>query len=180
MKRNVIVFGLIAGAIVSAWMFGSIAWCYPSGNFEGNMWLGYASMLLAFSLVFVGVKNYRDKYNNGVISFGNAFKLGLLITLVASTVYVVVWLVDYYVFIPDFMDKYAAHEIRKAQTSGGSAAEIKDKVDMMLNMKEKYRNPLFVVLFTYFEILPVGLLVTLISALILKNRSGNNSKVATA
>jgi ethanolamine transporter EutH len=177
MKRNVIVFGLIAGAIVSAWMFGSIAWCYPSGNFEGNMWLGYASMLLAFSLVFVGVKNYRDKYNNGVISFGKAFQLGLLITLVASTVYVVVWLVYFYVFIPDFMDKYSAYMIHKLQTSGGTAAEIKSQIDMMLNMKEKYRNPLFVIIFTYREILPVGLLVTIVSALILKRRSDNESMV---
>src|SRR6218665_1281532 len=88
MKKNVFVFGSIAGLIVSALMLWSIAACYKNADFEGSMLLGYASMLLAFSFVFVGIKNYRDKYNEGVISFGRAFKIGLFITLIAFTRFV--------------------------------------------------------------------------------------------
>src|ERR1017187_9822075 len=72
------------------------------------MLIGYASMLVALSLVFVGIRNYRDKYNNGVISFGKAFKIGIMIVLIASTIYVVAWLIDYFFFIPDFMEKYSS------------------------------------------------------------------------
>jgi hypothetical protein len=180
MKKNVIVFGLISGFIVSAWMVGGVAWCYSSGNFEGNMLLGYASMILAFSLVFVGVKNYRDKYNSGIISFGKAFRVGLYITLVASTMYVLVWLVDYYVFIPDFMDKYSAHVISRALNSGARADEIAAKTKEINSMKEMYSTPLMVVLLTYMEIFPVGLIISVITALILKRKTNNDSVVSAA
>ncbi len=171
MKKNVLVFGLISGFIISAMMVISIAICYARQNFEGNMVLGYAAMLLAFSLIFIGVRNFRNKYNNGVISFGKAFKIGLYIALIASTMYVLVWLVDYYLFIPDFMDKYTAHVLRQAQSEGASAQEMQQKTAEMAKYKEMYKSPLGVILFTYLEILPIGLIVALISALILKRKS---------
>jgi Protein of unknown function (DUF4199) len=170
MKKIVIVNGLIAGAIVSAMFLITMGLYHNQGNFDGGMWIGYASMLLAFSLIFVAIIRYRDKYNNGAISFGKAFRIGLYITLIASTIYVVAWLVDYYVFIPDFADKYAASMIDKLKTSGASAAEIAATTKQMDSFKEMYKNPVMVVLFTYLEILPVGLLLTLIAALILKRK----------
>lgn len=178
MKKNVFVFGSIAGLLVSIGLVAGMAWCYNSGNFEGNMLVGYASMLLAFSFVFIGVKNYRDKYNGGIISFGKAFKIGLLIALVASTMYVVVWVIDYYLFVPDFMDKYSAHVISKAQTSGATAAEIEEKVKQITSMKEMYKTPIMVVLLTYMEIFPIGLIVSIITALILKRRVNNDGALA--
>ncbi|TSD66741.1 DUF4199 domain-containing protein [Inquilinus sp. KBS0705] len=178
MKRIVLVFGLIAGLIVSAWLVGGLALCYNSGSFEGNMLLGYASMIIAFAFVFIGVKNYRDKYNNGVVSFGKAFQIGLYITLIASSMYVVVWLIDYYVFIPDFMDKYSAHMITKIQSSSASIAEKADKISGINKMKEMYRSPAWVVLMTYLEIFPVGLVVTIITALILKRKATNGNVLA--
>ncbi|GAB3520174.1 hypothetical protein GCM10027442_42830 [Emticicia fontis] len=148
----------------------SIGYCYSSGNFDGSIVIGYAAMLLAFSLVFVGIKTYRDKYSNGSISFGKAFKVGLFITLIASTMYVVVWMVDYYFFVPDFMAKYSTHVIQEAKDSGASAAEIQEKIDMVEKSVKFYKTPIGVMLMTYMEILPVGLVVTLISALILKRK----------
>jgi hypothetical protein len=177
MKKNVIVFGLISGLIVSVLMVIGMAWCYESGNHDGNMILGYASMILAFSLIFVGVKNYRDKYNNGVISFGKAFKIGLYIALIASTMYVLAWLIDYYLFMPDFMDKYAAHEMAKAQSSGASAADLAAQVKEISYMKRMYSSFIWVVLFTYLEILPVGLIVSFITAFILKRKAKNDNVV---
>lgn len=170
MKKIVLVCGSIAGLIVTIVMLINVAMCYNSKNFEGNIWIGYASMLLAFSLIFIGIKNYRDKYNNGIISFGKAFKTGLYISLIGSTVYVLVWLIAYYLFVPDFMDMYSEQMMNQARRSGASQTEIDKTAMEMAGYKEMYQNPLMVVLLTYAEILPVGLIVTLISALLLKRR----------
>jgi hypothetical protein len=170
MKKNVIVFGLISGGIVSGLMILFTGMCSNS-DYDTSMLLGYASMILSFSFVFIGVKNFRDKYNDGLISFGKALKVGLLITLISSTMYVLTWLVEYYFFIPDFMDKFSEHMISQAQQSGASAEQIAAQTAEMAQYKEMYKNPLFVILLTYAEILPVGLVVTAITALILKRRS---------
>src|SRR3989344_4812298 len=117
MKKNVLVFGSISGLIITALMVISTLLCYKNSNFEGSMLIGYASMLIAFSFIFVGVKNYRDKYNNGLITFWKAFKIGLFIALISSTFYVVTWLIEYYAFMPDFMEKYSEHMLNQAKNS---------------------------------------------------------------
>jgi len=170
MKKNILICGLISGIIVATFMVSVSMACYKNDDFESSMVLGYASMILAFSLVFVGIKNYRDKFNNGIVSFGKAFKIGLYITLIASTIYVVVWLVEYYLFIPDFMDKYTAHVLKEASREGASQAVLDEKSAEMRSYKEMYQSPIMVILLTYTEILPVGLVVSLISALILKRK----------
>ncbi|MBL4677094.1 MAG: DUF4199 domain-containing protein [Mucilaginibacter sp.] len=180
MKKYVLKYGAIAATIVTLWMLGSIAYCYAAGTFEGNMWLGYASMLLAFSFIFVAIKTYRDKQNGGVITFGEAFKIGLYISLIASSVYVIAWLIDYYFFIPDFMDRYTARSIDRIKHSGASTAEIAEQTKMMLDMKKLYGTIFGVILFTYLEILPIALMVSLISALILKRKQDDNNVVVTS
>lgn len=173
MKKNILVYGLISGLIVSTLMLLSInnlSHCEGNVDMGTSMLIGYASMLLAFSLVFVGIRNYRDKYNNGIISFGKAFKIGILIVLIASTMYVVAWQIDYFYFIPDFMDKYSAHSINELKASGASQAEIDKQVKEMADFAIMYQNPFFNALMTYMEILPVGLLVTLICSFILKRK----------
>lgn len=171
MKKIVIVYGVIAGLIVAGMMLFSTGYYCAKGDFEGGMIYGYSAMIIAFSMIFVGVKSFRDKHNGGIINFGKAFKIGLFISLIASTIYVVSWLINYYCFMPDFMDKYAAAMDAKAKASGISAAELAKKTADMAQMKEWYKNPLFVILMTYVEILPVGLVVALISALVLKRKN---------
>jgi Protein of unknown function (DUF4199) len=83
-EKIVLVYGTITGIIVSLFLVFSVGYFYATSNFQGNMWVGYASMLLTFSLTFVGIKNFRDKQNEGLISFGKAFKIGLFIFLIAS------------------------------------------------------------------------------------------------
>lgn len=179
MKKNVWTFGLVAGLVVALFMLVTTTLCYRNPNFSGttSMLLGYTGMLIAFSFAFVGIKNYRDQYNGGYISFGQAFKVGGLIALIGSTMYVLAWLVDYYVFVPDFIDKYAAHTLQEAKASGASAAELRKEMDSIAEYREMYKNPLGVILFTYFEVLPVGLIVALISALILKRKASLNHPV---
>lgn len=177
MKKNIIIHGLIAGILVSSFMLfmvSNLSYCNGDIDYDSSMLLGYASMLVAFSLVFVGIRNYRDKYNGGVISFGKAFKTGIMIVLIASTFYVVAWQIDYYFFVPDFMEKYTAHTLDQLKASGASPAEIDKQTKEMAKFTAMYQNPLFNAMMTYFEILPVGLVVTLISSLILKRKTAAN------
>ncbi|MVN21786.1 DUF4199 domain-containing protein [Mucilaginibacter arboris] len=176
MTKNIIIYGLIAGIVVSFLMLFSVNLSNAAGHidYDKGLLIGYASMLIAFSLVFVGIRNYRDKYNEGIISFGKAFKIGIMIVLIASTIYVVAWLIDYFFFIPDFLEKYSAHMIDKLKASGASQIEIDKQTKEMASSVRIYKNPFFNAAMTYVEILPVGLVVTLISALILKRKSAKN------
>ena len=170
MKKVILRYGLLGGLIVGAVLAGATLYGLHTSHAEGSMVLGYASMILAFSLIFVALKNLRDKLYGGTISFGKAFKAAMLITLVTSTIYVAVWLICYYFFIPDFMEQYAASAISRAKAEGLSTAEISKTTAQMEEYIAMYKNPLFVVLLTYMEILPVGLIVSLVAALIIKRK----------
>ena len=177
MKKNIIIYGLTAGIVVSFLMLftvNNLSHCEGNIDFDTSMLIGYASMLIAFSLVFVGIRNYRDKYNEGVISFGKAFKIGIMIVLIASTIYVVAWLIDYFFFIPDFIEKYSAHMLDELKASGASQIEIDKQTKEMASFGRMYKNPFFNAMMTYMEILPVGLIVTFISSLILKRKTAKN------
>lgn len=168
---------MISGLIITAVMVYSTAMCYAQQDFEGGVLRGYASMILAFSLIFIGIKNFRDKHNNGVISFGKAFKTGLLIALVGSSMYVAAWLVEYYFFFPDFMDTYSEHMLNQARVEGATQMELDQQVSEMAMYKDMYQNPLFVILLTYAEVLPIGVLIALVSALILKRKAQDGNVV---
>lgn len=169
MKKVTLIFGLILGIILCVNLVIMVNVFYNYPEFKSNDFLGYAAQVVIFSLVFFGIRNYRNKQLGGTISFGKAFKTGALITLVASTLYVVVWLFYYYLFVPDFIDKYSAHVLKNCAKEDLAARTVE-----MNNFKEMYKNPLFVVLITYLEVLPVGLVVTLLSALILKKKPADN------
>jgi len=171
MKKNIIVFGLLSGVVISVMMLYMVSYLYNNPGFEPNMVLGYTAMLAAFSFIFVGIRNYRNKFNNGYITFSEAFKVGLYISLIASTIYVAVWLVDYYFFVPDFMDKYAEHALEVTRREGATPAELAAKAREIAEEKEAYKNPVMVILITYAEVLPIALIITLVSALILKKKA---------
>lgn len=165
MKRNVLLFGSIIGVILCANMIVMVNMMYSDTDFKGNDVVGYAAMIILFSLIFFGVKNHRDKQLGGYISFGKAFKMGSLIALVGSTLYVMVWLFYYYLFVPDFIDVYTEHVLTTC-----APEDVEDKATQMADFKEMYKNPVFVILITYSEVLPVGLVVALVSALLLKRK----------
>jgi hypothetical protein len=175
MKRYVWIFGLVLGAILAGNIAYMVNRVYSASGMGGNDVLGYTALVVVFSLTFFGIRNYRNKQLNGLISLGQAFKTGALIALVGSTIYVVVWLFSYYLVVPDFMDQYTTCVIRDCARDGASAAEITAKTEEMNQFKEMYKNPLFVVLITYAEVLPVGLLVAFVSALILKRKTPKTS-----
>ena len=122
MKKNVILFGGISGAIISVFMGVSMAVMGCSGgDMEAgytSMIIGFSAMIVAFSFTPIGIKNFRDKQNEGVITFGKGFLIGLLMSLLASTMYVLTWALEFHFFMPDFMDKYSAIQIKQLQGSG--------------------------------------------------------------
>lgn len=141
------------------------------------MLLGYAAMILSFSLIFVGVKNYRDKFSGGVISFGKAFLMSIYMALIASTLYVVGWMIAYYNFFPDFLERLTAYQLSQAkinQMSTEQVAEIRKQIEMF---KVWYSTPFGVAGATYMEILPVGLLVATITASILKRKTSKSDQI---
>jgi hypothetical protein len=170
LKRVVLTFGFISGGLLSLMMVVSMFFVDQIG-FDRSEVLGYTTMVLAFLLVFFGIKSYRDNIAAGSVTFGKAFAVGLLIALVTSACYVATWEVIYYAVFPDFADKYAAHAIEKARTSGASAAQIAEQTRQMAQFKEAYKNPLINVGYTFIEVFPVGLVMTLVSAGILRRRS---------
>ncbi len=170
MKRTILIYGTISGTIVATFMATAMALTSKGSDMAGSMIVGYASMMVAFLLIFVAVKNYRDKQNGGIISFGQAFKMGILIAIIGSTFYVVTWSIEYKYFLPDFMDKYSAMQIKQVQEAGVSGTKLEEAIKSIEDSKEMYKNPFFFTLITYAEILPVGIIITLISALILKRK----------
>ena len=165
MKKNILIYGLIAGALVSGFMLytmNNLSHCEGSVDYNTSMFIGYASMLIAFCLVFVGIRNYRNNYNGGIITFGKSFKIGIMIVLIASTIYVVSWLIDYYWFIPDFAEKYSANMLNEMRNSGATADEIQKQSQELESMSTILNNPFLNALVTYTEILPIGLVVTVI------------------
>ncbi len=174
MKRNVLIFGLILGSIMTGHMIYMINVICNNPGFEGNDIVGYAAMIVVFSLTFFGIRNYRNKELGGVISLGNAFKTGAAIAFLGSTMYVGVWLFYYYLFVPDFIDKYTLHVLSQATRNGATASELAAKTAEMENFKEMYKSPLFVILISYAEVLPIGLAVAFVSSLVLKKKPTAN------
>jgi uncharacterized protein DUF4199 len=170
MKKIVLTFGLIAGAILSAMMFATMPFHDKIGPDRGLV-IGYTTMVLAFLLVFFGIRSYRENIGHGQISFARALGVGLLIMTIASVCYVLSWEIIYFKFLPDFVDKYAAQQVARVRASGKPPAEIEAELQSMKNMMTLYKNNIFFNLaITFLEPLPVGLVMTLISALILRRK----------
>ena len=169
MRKIVLVFGLIAGAILSAMMLITLPFQDRIGVDKGEI-IGYATMVLAFLMVFFGVRSYRDNVAGGRVTFGRALVVGLLITAVASVCYVATWEVIYYQLAPDFGDKYAAYTVEKARNSGATEAQIAERTKEMAEFKERYKNPLVNIALTFLEPLPVGIVFTLVAAGVLSRK----------
>lgn len=165
--RFALVYGGIGGAVTIAVIAAGLAFELPR-HFQ-SQWFGYLVMLVAMSLIFVGVKRYRDVELGGTIRFGRAFVVGLATAVVAGLVYVAGWEAYLAFSGEDFMADYSAAMLADLRASGASEAEISARAADMQWAIEAYEQPLFRVLITFSEIFPVGLLVALISALVLRN-----------
>jgi hypothetical protein len=175
MKKVVIVFGLISGAISSAMMFLTLPFVNSGAiNNKNGEVIGYTAIFLSFLLVFFGIRTYRENAG-GAITFGRATAVGLLITLISCVFYVASWEIIYFKLMPDFGDKYAARMIDKMREKGATEAAIAAKKIEMEKMKAMYNKPLINAAVTFIEPFPVGLIVTLVSAAILRKRTARST-----
>jgi len=172
MKRIVLTHGLASGAVLAAMSGIMVPLCLKGAlDFDKSEIVGYASMVLAFLLVFFGIRRYRDGEGGGRITFSRAFLVGILITLLTCAIYVVSWEIVYFGFFPDFVDQYQAHLMKKLESQGATPQAIEAAKVEMAQFKTSYANPLFNVAVTFLEIFPVGLIVTLVSAAILRRKT---------
>ena len=171
MFKKAVIFGLSAAAIILG--FGLLGFEFMDEESNYKLWeiLGYLGMIIGFSMIFLGIKTYRDNHLGGVIRFSTAFKMGLLITLVASVVYVAVWEVRLTNERDQFIDNYQASLMEKYKESGATEAEIAEKQQELTDFKELYKNPFFRFAITLLEIFPVGLIISLLSAALLRNKA---------
>lgn len=169
MKKVVLTFGVLSGLVSSAMMAGTVPFMDRIGFDKGAI-VGYTAMVISFLFVYFGVRSYRDNVAGGRVGFGAAFGVGLLITLISCVFYVVTWEIVYFNFMPDFMDKWGAYTVEKARLAGQTPEAIEAIKTQMAEFKRLYQNPLMNALFTFSEPLPVGLLVTLVSAFTLKKK----------
>lgn len=165
MSRIILVYGVIVGAIVIGLAILSLA---LAGTHPA--WLGFLVMIVAFSAIFFAVKQYRDQSLGGVIRFGTAALLGIGIAAVASFIYVAVWEIYLYASDYAFADVYAEHMIDEKRAAGASASELAALDREMDEFRTLYANPLMRIPITFVEIFPVGLLIALIAAGVLRTR----------
>ena len=168
MQRIILVYGLLSGTIVIGGVILGMELSAGDGDFQVLEWLGYLIMLVALSLVFVGIRQYRDQELGGIITFGKAALTGIAISAVAGVVYVAVW--EIYLAATDyaFINEYTAGLIEAKRAEGLQGPELDAFVAEMEAMNANYARPLYRLPLTFVEIFPVGLLVTLISAAVLR------------
>ncbi|MDB5423111.1 MAG: hypothetical protein JWQ29_527 [Phenylobacterium sp.] len=163
MTRAILTYGPIAGLIAIAGVIGTILASHS------DVWLGYLIMLVALSAILVGVKQHRDQALGGVITFRKALLVGLGIAVVASLVYVAVWegylAVTGYRFMAHYTDQILAAK-RAAGVTGAAYAKVAAEME---TMRRQYANPLLRMPMTFVEIFPVGLLIAVVSAGLLRN-----------
>ncbi|MGE0439993.1 MAG: DUF4199 domain-containing protein [Gemmatimonadales bacterium] len=169
MRKVILTYGLIAGAILAAMMLIALPFQARIG-FERAAVVGYTSMVLAFLMVYFGIRSYRDTVGGGQVPFPRALLVGLAIVGIATVCYVATWEVIYYGFTPDFAEKYGAHLVEQARQAGATEAEVAAKVREMEEFARMYANPLVNIAMTALEPLPVGLVFALVSAGILSRK----------
>ena len=174
MKKIVLIYGTISGLLMVL-MFVISFYLMDRGILkEHSEVLGYSTMIIVLSLIFFGIKSFRDKHGSGTITFWKGVKIGLAIASIASLFYATGWEV-YYNNVPGlketFMDKYTDSIVAKMKHDGAVQEKIDAKIKEMNNMKEMYKNPFIRYGMTLAEILPVGIVISLLSAGILRKKN---------
>jgi Protein of unknown function (DUF4199) len=168
MKSTVLTWGLISGGIASAMLLLTVPFQERIG-FEHAETIGYTLIVASLLPVYFGIRSYREQAG-GSLTFGRAFTVGLLITLLSCVCYVITWEIVYFTLAPGFAEKYAAYAIEQAKQSGASQAQLDETARQMRQFKELYDKPLFNAAITFLEPFPIGLIVTTVSAGVLRKR----------
>jgi len=168
MKKTVLTFGFLSGAVSAAMMLATVPFIDRIG-FDRGAIVGYTAIVLSFLLVFFGIRSYREQAG-GRLTFGRGFTVGLLITLISCACYVVTWEFVYFNLMPGFTEKWAAYTMETMRASGATQQAMDATMQQLRHYKEIYDNPFLNAAVTLVEPLPIGLLVTAISAAVLRRK----------
>ena len=169
MLKTILKYGVIAGLIVGGFEIGTVVAFSGMPPLKYGMWLGYTTMLIALSAVFVGIKRHRDVDRGGVIGFWPALGVGLGISFIAGIFYVAAWEAVQAMTHMDFINAYSQAVIASEKAKGASPEALAKLGAEMATLKVQYADPMFRLPMTFAEIFPVGVLVSLVSAGLLRN-----------
>ena len=169
MKKTVLKYGIISGLIASVLMVATLPFEHRLGETVAYA-LGYTVIVLSLLMVFFGVRSYRESVGGGWITFGRAFAVGISITVISCLFYVATWEVMYFKFMPGFMQEYGEHQVQQARAAGKDEAAIAAKIEEVKRMEKMYQNPFINAAFTFIEPFPVGLVISLLTAGVLRRR----------
>lgn len=167
MKKIIIIYGLIAGLIVAVMMSATIS---MQMDMENGELVGYTTMVIALSMIFFGIKSFRDNHAGGIVTFWKGVQIGILITLIASVMYALAWEVNYSQMGEEFTAKMTEQYFKKLEAEKATPAEIESAKAEWASFSEMYKNPAVRFGVTLTEILPVGILLTLLSAGLLRKK----------
>jgi hypothetical protein len=170
MRKTVLTFGVISGLISAVMMLATVPFMHKISSDKGLI-IGYTTIVLAGLLVFFGIRSYRDNVSGGKLTFARGLAVGILISLLSNCCYVATWEVVSYKFMPDFAEKYAAQMVEHAKSSGASQQKIDETARQAADFVRNYHNPLYKISMTFLEPFPVFLVITLVSAAILRKKS---------
>ncbi len=166
MKSTLLKYGIYSGITIVI-LFLIAHFFLSKLSFGIQEVIGYLSILIALAFVFLGVKSYRDEKLNGKITFGRALGMGMLIVLIPSILFGL-YNAIYCIYInPDFMDEYYTVAVQEVMDSY-SGEELTAQLAEMESMKELASSVLFTSFLMFFEVVIIGFIVSLISAVPLR------------
>jgi hypothetical protein len=168
MTRTILRFGIISGILSAAFMSATIPFIDNLGHGAKGFVIGYTGMVLAFLLIYFGIRSFRDNEGGGSIGFWRGFVIGISITLISSCFYVLAWEIIFFKFMPHFMDSYNAQVLAHAKAAGATAAQL---AATQAKLAAYTSSPIQNAAMTFLEPFPVGLLITLICAALLRRKS---------
>ena len=168
MQKIALTYGILSGTIVIVTMILGLV-VSDGGSFLSSELFGYLTMLIALSMIFIAIKRYRDQELGGVIRFLPALAMGLAVAAIAGIVYMVVW--ELYSMSNDyaFIDGYVNSAIEAKKAAGLSGEKLAQEIAVLEEMRANYGKFYIRMPMTFLEIFPVGLIIAILSAAILRN-----------
>jgi uncharacterized membrane protein (DUF485 family) len=169
MKKDVWKYGLLSGLALAILVAVTVPFEHHT-NARWTMAFSYTIMVLSFLIVFVGVKHYRDTECGGSITFGRGLAVGVLMMLISCACYVAMWEVLMATVEKNFAHEYTAGLVKRAQNSGLQGAALERKIAEARKFEAMYSNPLYSAAITLLEPLPVGMVMALVTAGVLRRK----------
>ena len=171
MKNKILIYGLIAGALMTCLMIGPLFLTDmrdPSGYDRGEI-IGYLAMVLSLCVIFLGINSYK-KTKQGELTFGQGFLLGTSIALVAGVLFGFFSYLTYAFIFPDFLAAYMEHYIQKIREGGAPGPEIEKQIAEINSQKDFFLSPVMGGVLMFMTVVPIGTLISLIASLVLRSR----------